>query len=223
MEPSRPERPPEEVLSTGHDPGALERWTGTLLGRRWVRAAAAGVLAVVLLGVWLGHGSPEPNEEAGRTEAAPVSAPGLRPAPSRGQGEATNPWTFSDIRVRRGPKGSTVTFRAANQGTTPAWPSNLRVDAQFLDRHGLIYQAHCVGVRRTSHGLVGVDGGVPPGEVVSVRCSDITHYGGAPARVARWTVNVTTVPCNRPGRAGQRAPERSLTRPTSTEALLSRR
>ncbi len=105
MEPRRPEPPPDEVLSTGHDPGALERWAGALTGRRWVRAAAGGALAALLVGGWLAHGSREPgSEEAG-------------------------------------------------------------------------------------------GGAVAPGETVSVRCTDITHYGGTPARVARWTVNVTTVPC----------------------------
>jgi len=198
MESNRAEPPPDEVLSTGRPPGPAERWARSLLARSGFRAAmGAGLLALVLVAWFVVSSRDEPAASAGKQTAAPVSAPGLRPAPLRGPPEFRSPWKVrGDVSIRRGPHGSTLTFHAVNGGSAAAWPSNIRVDARFLDRQGLIYQAHCLGIRPTAHGPSVVEGGVAPGAEVLVRCTDITHYGGSPARLAAWTVHVTAVPCH---------------------------
>lgn len=197
MEPIRPDGTPDEVLSTGRPPGALERWAGSLAARRGFRAVVAAVLLVGALGAWLAFSSRHPATEArpGLTSDQRVSAPGLRPTPS---GDGTNPWAVGDdLAIRSGPRGHTITFHAVNTSHKAAWPSNLRVDARFLDTRGLIYQAHCFGFRATLHGRRAVDGAVAPGGKVFVRCRDITHYAGKPPRISPWTVHITTVPCGR--------------------------
>lgn len=197
MEPNRPEGPPDEVLSTGHPPGAVERWASSLAARPGLRTAAAAGLLVVAVGAWLAATSRDPAVETrtGLSAAERVSAPGLRPVPSP---DGTNPWEVGDdLAIRSGPRGHTITFHAVNRGHEAAWPSNLRVDARFLDTRGLIYQAHCAGFRATHDGRTVVDGAIPPGEKVFVRCRDITHYAGKPPRISPWTVHITTVPCGR--------------------------
>jgi hypothetical protein len=172
------------------------------VARRAFRAAAAAVLMVVALGAWLTFSSRDPEAGAGAALSGDerVSAPGLRPAPS---GDATNPWEVGDdLTIRSSPRGHTITFHAVNRGHEAAWPSNLRVDARFLDRQGLIYQAHCFGFRATPHGREAVDGAVAPGGKVFVRCHDITYYGGKPPRISPWTVHITTVPCGKESGAG---------------------
>lgn len=195
-----------EVLDSEREPSRLERWAGAVLGRPAGMAIAAVTVILVLAGLWVayspGGGGSSVSADAEADEAsASTGSPGLRPAPVLGrQGEDGSSWRVArDVSVRSGPRGHTVTFFAVNLGPRSQDPRALQVDAEFVDRPKLTYEASCVGVELTPRGHETLRGDVAAGERVFVRCSDKTKYPAAPARIDTASVTVRTVPCDGSG------------------------
>ena len=204
MEPNRPEQPPMEVLESEREPSRLERWAGALLRTRGRRVGVATVVLLAGGGLVASQADRDAGADAEPADAqAAVTATGLRPAPAIGrQGADTSSWRVGrDVSVRSGPRGHTVTFFAVNLGPQAQDPRAIQVDAEFVDRPRLTYEASCAGVERTPRGHQPLRGDVAAGDRVLVRCSDETKYPAAPARIDTASVTVRTTPCDGSGRS----------------------